>query len=86
MSGYKMTSVEFKEYKEKIRNWEDNGGSKVTLQKLYDEIVCKYEDGRECLKELDKGNHKWPMDLHQINLGLHLRAIYTGAVILLKER
>ena len=64
MGVYKMNSREFNEYKEEIRNWADRGGSKETLQKLYDEIVRKYEDGRECLEILDKENHKWPMNLH----------------------
>lgn len=64
MRVYKMTSREFKELKDEIRHWEERGGSKVTLQKKYDEIVRRYEDGRECLKELDKENHKWVMDLH----------------------
>ena len=64
MSVYKMTNREFEELKDEIRHWEERGGNKVTLQKKYDEIVRKYEDGRECLELLDKYNPKWPMDLH----------------------
>jgi len=44
-----------------IRSW---SGSKEALQRLYDEIYYKYDDGREMIRRLDQYQSKWTMNLH----------------------
>ena len=45
----------------KIKEWR---GSKEELQRLYDEIYYKYDDGADMLRRLDKYQSKWTMNLH----------------------
>ena len=38
--------------------------NKEALQRLYDEIYYKYDDGAEMIKRLDSYQSKWTMNLH----------------------
>lgn len=57
----KMSTNDYYKYREIIRDWHYD---KEGLQRLYDEIFYKYEDGAEMLRDLDKYNSHWTMDLH----------------------
>ncbi len=57
----KMPSDEYQKYKNLVADW---SYGKDDLQRVYDEIFYKYEDAHECLKEIDKQQTKWTMNLH----------------------
>ena len=57
----RMPSRYYDDYRELISNWR---GDKNGLQRVYDEIFYKYDDGREMLRRLDSYQHSWTMDLH----------------------
>lgn len=57
----KMPDKEYNETMHMIRSW---SGSKEALQRLYDDIYYKYDDGREMIRRLDQYQSKWTMDLH----------------------
>lgn len=57
----RMPSRDYDDYRELISNWR---GDKSGLQRVYDEIFYKYDDGREMLRRLDSYQHSWTMDLH----------------------
>lgn len=57
----KMPDREYNEIMHMIRSW---SGSKEALQRLYDDIYYKYDDGREMLRRLDQYQSKWTMNLH----------------------
>ena len=56
-----MPSSEYNELYRRVRDW---SGSKEALQRLYDEVYYKYDDGREILRRVDSYQSKWRMDLH----------------------
>ncbi len=56
-----MPSDEYNKMIKVISNW---SGDKDGLQRLYNDIYYKYEDGREMLRRLDVYQRKWTMDLH----------------------
>ena len=56
-----MPSREYSEVCERVRDWK---GTKEQLQRLYDEIFEKYDDGREMLRRIDTYQHQWTMNLH----------------------
>ena len=57
----KMPDKEYNEIMYRIRSW---NGSKEALQRLYDDIYYKYDDGREMIRRLDQYQSKWTMNLH----------------------
>lgn len=57
----KMSSRDYDNYKDLISNWR---GDKNGLQRVYDEIFHRYDDGREMLQRLDTYQRNWTMDLH----------------------
>ena len=57
----RMPDREYNEVMRLIRSW---SGSKESLQRLYDEIYYKYDDGREMIRRLDTYQSKWTMNLH----------------------
>ena len=57
----KMPDREYNEVMKLIRSW---SGTKEALQRLYDEIYYKYDDGREMIRRLDSYQSKWTMNLH----------------------
>ena len=56
-----MPSSEYNELYKRVRDW---SGSKEGLQRLYDDIYYKYDDGKEIIRRLDSYQSKWTMDLH----------------------
>ena len=56
-----MPSSEYNELIKRIRDW---NGSKEGLQRLYDDIYYKYDDGKEIIRRLDSYQSKWTMNLH----------------------
>ncbi len=56
-----MPSDEYNKMIKVISNW---SGDKDGLQRLYNDIYYKYEDGGEMLRRLDVYQRKWTMDLH----------------------
>lgn len=56
-----MPSSEYNELIRRIRDW---NGSKEGLQRLYDDIYYKYDDGKEIIRRLDSYQSKWTMNLH----------------------
>ena len=57
----RMPDREYNELMRLIRSW---SGTKEGLQRLYDEIYYKYDDGREMIRRLDTYQSKWTMNLH----------------------
>lgn len=61
----KMSNSEYNDYKRLIQDrFQYGSGTKEELQRLYDMIIGRYDDGAECLKMLDKYQTKWTMNLH----------------------
>ncbi len=57
-----MPAREYNEFYRIVRDW---NGSKEGLQKLYDEVYYKYDDGAEILRRVDSlYQRKWTMNLH----------------------
>ena len=56
-----MPSGEYNDLCRVVRNWT---GTKEELQRLYDSIYYKYDDGREILRRIDSYQSKWTMNLH----------------------
>ena len=56
-----MPSSEYNDLYRRVRDW---NGTKESLQRLYDDIYYKYDDGREIIRRLDSYQSKWTMDLH----------------------
>lgn len=46
----KMPNDVYYTVREQVSNWK---GTQEALQKLYDDIYCKYDDGREILERLE---------------------------------
>ncbi len=57
----KMPNDEYEKYKRLVSDW---SGDKEDLQRVYDEIFYRYEDAHEVLRDIDKCQSKWVMDLH----------------------
>lgn len=58
----KMPASEYNDFYKVVRDW---SGSKEALQRLYDEVYYKYDDGAEILRRVDSMyQRKWTMDLH----------------------
>ncbi len=57
----KMPSNEYNSLIRLISEW---SGTKEELQRIYDNIAFKYDDGPEMLYWLDKHQRKWTMYLH----------------------
>ncbi len=58
----KMPASEYNDFYKVVRDW---SGSKEALQKLYDEVYYKYDDGAEILRRVDSMyQRRWTMDLH----------------------
>ena len=57
----KMPNDEYVDAKKIVYDWPYD---KEALQRFYDDIYYKYEDGHECLVEIDKQQTKWTMNLH----------------------
>ena len=60
----KMTQSEYNSYKALVESIARNG-SKEQLQRLYDEIYLKYDDGSWCCRMLDGYQSRWSVDTHQ---------------------
>lgn len=60
-TNMKMPDNEYNSMMRLIKEWT---GTKEQLQKMYDEIYYKYDDGAEMLRRLDKYQSKWTMNLH----------------------
>ena len=61
----KMSGSEYDDYKKIIQDrFQYGSGTKEELQRLYDMIISRYDDGSECLKTLDKYQTKWTMYLY----------------------
>ena len=57
-----MPASEYNDFYKVVRDW---SGSKEALQKLYDEVYYKYDDGAEILRRVDSMyQRRWTMDLH----------------------
>lgn len=57
-----MPAREYNEFYRVVRNW---SGSKEGLQKLYDDVYYKYDDGAEILRRVDSMyQRRWTMNLH----------------------
>lgn len=57
----RMSTREYENYRELISNWR---GSKEGLQRIYDEIYYRYDDGREMIRRLDCYQRQYTMNLH----------------------
>lgn len=58
----KMPASEYNDFYKIVRDW---SGSKEALQRLYDEVYYKYDDGAEILRRVDSMyQRRWTMDLH----------------------
>lgn len=58
----KMPASKYNDFYKVVRDW---SGSKEALQKLYDEVYYKYDDGAEILRRVDSMyQRRWTMDLH----------------------
>jgi len=56
-----MPNDEYYKMREIISEWR---GTQESLQKLYDEIYYKYDDGAEMLRRLDSYQRQYSMNLH----------------------
>ncbi len=59
-----MSQSEYDNYRKQVEYIARNG-SQEELQRLYDEIWRKYDDGSWCCKMLDDYQTNWTMNTHQ---------------------
>ena len=58
----KMPASEYNDFYKIVRDW---SGSQDALQRLYDEVFYKYDDGAEILRRVDSMyQRRWTMNLH----------------------
>ena len=58
----KMPASEYNDFYKIVRDW---SGSQDALQRLYDEVFYKYDDGAEILRCVDSMyQRRWTMNLH----------------------
>lgn len=57
-----MPASEYNDFYKIVRDW---SGSQDALQRLYDEVYYKYDDGAEILRRVDSMyQRRWTMNLH----------------------
>ncbi len=59
-----MSQSEYNNYREEVERIARKG-TREELQRLYDEIYRKYDDGAWCCKMLDDYQTNWTMNTHQ---------------------
>ena len=58
----KMPASVYNDFYKVVRDW---SGNKEALQRLYDEVYYKYDDGAEILRRVvSMYQRKWTMDIH----------------------